>query len=298
MWLLEARLGYNEPVKHRIKTADDLAWLLEHTQAFQGGQVTDLHIRKQRLFDDLSGREITAGTVITAVIRYDLAIRDKGGLQAISRVARLSMIGATDFSIFEQEGADFSEIGVIHAEASGGRLRFWFDPTGELYVICDEAELEEVSAPGPAKPIRTGMTEWTFQAPAGELPTAAWFLECLDQAGLPCAWRAAKRSAASRPALRWEGTLIPAPDRSRSRGDHEKPRNGGVHVQAFGPLDGCDFVITLRASAPHEGPIGRLLVALADIIARSFEGTCLARNQIMAGDEWLGEHSLGGKNRA
>ncbi len=281
-------------MKHRIKTADDIVWLLEHTQAFQGGQVTDLHIRKQRLFDDLSGREITAGTVITAMIRYDLAIRGTGGVQAITRVARFNMIGATDFSIFEQEGADFSDIGVIHAEASGGRLRFWFDPHGELYVICDEAEIEEVSAPGPARPIRAGMTEWTFQAPVGELPAAAWFLDCLDRAGLPCAWRSVKRSAASHPALRWEGHLLPASDRQGPDGSRDKPLSGGVHVQAFGPLDGCNFVISLRASIPHGGPAGRLLVVLADIIARSFEGTCLTGNQIMGGEEWLGEHSLDG----
>lgn len=279
-------------MKHRIKTVDDIDWLLEHTQAFQGGQVTDLHICKQRLFDDLSGREITAGTVITAVIRYDVAIRGTGGLQAITRVARLSMIGATDFSIFEQEGADFSDIGIIHAEASGGRLRFWFDPHGELYVICDEAEIEEVSAPGPSRPIRTGMTEWTFQAPAGELPAAAWFLDCLDRAGLPCAWRSVKRSAASHPALRWEGHLVPASDQQIPHGGRDKSISGGVHVQVFGPLDGCTFVISLRASIPHEGPASRLLMVLADIIARSFEGTCLTGNQIMGGEEWLGEHSL------
>jgi hypothetical protein len=292
LWPLPGRLGYNGVMKHRIKTADDLAWLLEHTQAFHGGQVTDLHIRKQRLFDDLSGREITAGTVITAVIRYELAIRGTGGLQAVTRVARLSMIGATDFSIFEQEGADFSELGVIHVEASGGRLRFWFDPHGELYVICDEAELEEVSAPGPARPIRTGMTEWTFQAPVGELPAAAWFLDCLDRAGLPCVWRTVKRSAASHPALRWEGHLVPASEQRLSRGGRDRPLSGGVHVQAFGPLDGCDFVISLRASTHHEGPAGRLLMVLADLIARSFEGTCLAGNQIMGGQEWLGEPGL------
>jgi len=279
-------------MRHRIKTAEDLAWLLEHTQAFQGGQVTDLHIRKQRLFDDLSGAEVTVGTAITAVIRYEPAIRVAGGFQAVTRVARLSMVGATDFSIFEQEGADFSGLGVIHAEASGGRLRFWFDPHGELYVICDEADLEEVSAPGPTGLIRSGMTEWTFQAPVGELPAAAWFLDCLDRAGFPCAWRMVKRSATSHPALRWEGHLVPASGQRLSRGGRDKPLSGGVHVQAFGPLDGCDFVISIRASTPHEGPACRLLLILADLIARRFEGTCLAGNQIMGGQEWLGDHGL------
>jgi hypothetical protein len=170
---------------------------------------------------------------------------------------------------------------MIQAEASGGRLRFWFDPRGELYVVCDEAELEEVSSPGLSKPIRTGMTEWTFQAPAGELPKVAWFLDHLDRMGLPCAWRAMKRSPASHQMLQWEGHLVPS--------SHGVQR-GSVHVQAYGPLEGCDFVITLRASDPQEGITGRLLVTLADLIARSFAGTCLTGNQIVEGKEWLGWH--------
>ena len=38
----------------------------------------------------------------------------------MARVAKLTMSGVTDFSLFEQEGSDCSEIGVIHAEATGG----------------------------------------------------------------------------------------------------------------------------------------------------------------------------------
>ncbi|MBI4400540.1 MAG: hypothetical protein HY581_02770 [Nitrospirae bacterium] len=273
-------------MKRPIRNAEDLAWLVDHTHAFRGGQVTELHLHKQRLLDEVSGREVTAGTTITAVIRYEFAVRGSGGLHALTRVAKLTMRGATDFSIFEQEGADCSEIGAIHAEASGGRLRFWFDPHGELYVICDEAEIEEVSRPSAGRPLRAGMTEWTFQAQTGELPAVAWFLDHLDRAGLPCAWRAVKRSAPSHPALRWEGHLVPA-------AAHDAPRSSGVQVQTYGPLDGCDFVIILRASNPHEDGTGRLLVALADIIARSFAGTCLAGNHIMERDEWLGVHNLG-----
>ncbi|MBI3604315.1 MAG: hypothetical protein HY205_07720 [Nitrospirae bacterium] len=283
-------------MKHRIKSADDVAWLLDHTHAFQGGQVVDVHIHKRRLLDEATGREVPAGTVITAVIRYDAAVRGIGEHHTITRVAKLLMSGATDFSIFEQEGADFSEIGVIHAEASGGRLRFWFDPHGELYVICDEAEIEEVSTPGPAKPMRSGMTEWTFQSQTGKLPAAAWFLEHLDRAGLPCAWRAVKRSAASHPTLRWEGYLVPASDQGLPQGTQTKPKSG-IHLRAFGPLDGCNFVLTLRATAPHENGTGQLLITLADLIARSFAGTCLAGNQIMEGEEWLGDPGLGSTNR-
>src|SRR5881296_214462 len=267
----------------RIKTAEDLAWLLAHTHAFQGGQVTDLHVRKHRLFDEASGREITAGTTIIAVIRYELAVRGFDRFYAVTRVAKLTMTGVTDFSIFEQEGADFSEIGVTHAEASDGQLRFWFDPRGELYVICDEAEIEEVSRPGTSSLIPTGMTEWTFQAETGDLPPVAWFLDQLDQVGIPCAWRTHKRSAPAHPALRWEGHLIPS-------SAHDVPR-AGVHMQGYGPLDASGFGITLRTADPHGSGTARLLVALADITARSFSGTCLAGTQVMERDEWLaGQH--------
>ena len=264
-----------------IKTGEDLSWLLEHTQAFPGGQITDLSVHKQRIFDDASGREIPAGTIVTTVIRYDIALRRGEGLSSISRVAKLIMKGVTDFSIFEQEGADFSEIGLLHAEISGGRLRFWFDPHGELYVICEEAALEEVSRPGAVRPNRTGMSEWTFQAEAGDLPGIDWFLEHLDRAGFPCAWRSIKNRATGHPALRWAGLLLPA-------SAHGLPRTSGVQIQTYGPLDGCRFGITLRASDRHEEDTGRLLMVLADIIANGFSGLCLAGNHVMEREEWLG----------
>ncbi len=266
-----------------IKTAEDLAWLMRHTHRFRGGQVSDLHVHKRRLYDECTGREVTAGTAITAVIRYDLSPRGGLGLHVVTRVAKLTMIGVTDFSIFEQEGADFSEIGETHAEASEGRLRFWFDPRGELYVICDEAELEEVSRPGPHRVVRNGMSEWTFQAAAGTPPAVAWFLDQLDQAGVPCAWRASKSSSLTHPALCWEGQLVPASAQDNAR--------TGVIVQAFGPLDGSGFGVTLRPLDPHEEGTARLLVALADLIARTYSGTCLAGSQVMAGEEWLEGHS-------
>lgn len=266
----------------RIKTAEDLDWLLEHTHAFQGGRVTDLHVSKRRLFDEASGHEVTAGTVITAVIRYELAVRGYDRLHAVTRVAKLTMTGVTDFSIFEQEGADFSEIGVTHAEASDGRLRFWFDPCGELYVICDEAEIEEVSRPGAERPIARGMTDWAFQAQAGDPPAVAWLLDHLDRAGLPCVWRAIKPQAPLHPAVQWEGHLVPAAALAA-------PRASGVHVLTYGPLDGCGFGIALRAADPRDDGTGRLLVVLADLIARTFTGRCLAGDHIMEPDEWLGE---------
>lgn len=265
---------------HRIKTADDVAWFLDHTRAFPGGRVTDLHVHKQFLFDETSEREIPAGTIITAVIRYELAVRENGELAAVNRVAKLTMKGVTDFSIFEQEGRNFSQIGVIHAEASGGRLRFWFDPHGELYVICDEAQIEEVSKPGTGLPIRAGMTEWTFQAESGDLPDITWLLARLDQAGFPCAWRAMKHSPSSHPAMRWTGHLIPT-------FPHGLTKSNGIQIQAFGPLDGSSFGITLRASDPNEANAARLLTVAADIIARNFTGLCLASNHVVERDEWL-----------
>ncbi len=279
-------LPYNKPMLRRIKTSDDLAWLLDHSHAFHGGQINELHVRKQRMFDESSGREVVAGTNLTAVIRYEVAARGPEGLYAVTRVARLTMRGVTDFSIFEQEGADCSDIHTIHAEAVGGRLRFWFDPRGEFYVVCDEAELDEVSRPGHARPIRAGMSEWTFQARTGVLPPVEWLLAHLDRAGLPCSWRAVKRTTRPHPTLRWEGYLIPAAGREST------PRTG-LHVQTYGRLDDCDFGITLRAIDPHENGTGRLLVVLADIIARNFSGTCLSGNQVMERDEWLGEPNAG-----
>ncbi|WP_447975175.1 hypothetical protein [Nitrospira sp. Kam-Ns4a] len=268
----------------RIRSAEDLALLLEHANAFQGGQITDLHVHKHRLFDEASGREVTAATTITAVIQYELPVRAAGGAFSVTRVAKLTMTGVTDFSIFEQEGADCSEIGTIHAEAAGGRLRFWFDPRGELYVICDEAEIEEVSRPGTGRLVPRGRLEWTFQAERGDLPPVSWFLDHLDRAGLPCAWRAAKRSGPAHPLIRWEGCLVPA-------GAPDEPR-GGVYIQSFGPLDGRTFGISLRAT--EEGRLSdRLLAALADLITRQFPGTCLAGNVVLDRDEWLEGHSLG-----
>jgi hypothetical protein len=279
-------------MSRRIKTAEDVAWLLEHTHAFKGGQVTNLHVQKQRLFDEDSDRDVTAGTTITAVIRYDLVIRGGESMYAVTRVAKLTMRGVTDFSIFEQEGADFSEIGVTHAEVSDGRLRFWFDPRGELYVICDEAQIEEVSKPSEGRQILRGMKEWSFQAHTGMVPTVAWLLEHLDRAGYPCAWRAAaKPHPNGHPAVRWQGDLVLAAASSQ-------PHPSGLHVQTFKLPDGRGFGITLRAPDPRMDGTGRLLIVLADIIARSFTGTCLCGNQVMEPEEWLEAQSSGWVTRA
>jgi hypothetical protein len=272
-------------MSRRIKTPADLAWLLEHTQAFYGGHIHELTIRKRRVFDETSGRDIVAGTDLTAMIRYQVTRRGLEGPYVVTRMAKLTMRGVTDLSIFEQDGADCSEIHSVHAEAIGGRLRFWFDPRGEFYVVCDEVEFEEVSRPGPTRSIRTGISEWAFQAHTGNLPTVEWLLAHLDRAGLPCTWRPVKRAARAHPTLRWEGYLVPA--------DQDEPASpGSVHVQLYGGLDNCQFGITLRAADPHEHGTGRLLLLLADIIARHFPGICLSGNQIVEGEEWLAESDL------
>jgi hypothetical protein len=268
-----------------IKSAEDVGWLLAHTRAFRGGRISDLHVRKQRVFDEASGRDFVVGTTVTVVIHYDVAVAGWNGWPTVARTARLTMLGATDFSVFEQEGADCSELGTIHAEASDGRLRFWFDPKGELYVVCDEALLDEVSSPEPAHPLRTRMSEWTFQAPTGILPERRWFLDQLDRLGCPCAWRPLKRRGSAHPALRWEGYLVSAP--LTAGAGHE-----GVYVRVYGPVEGCQFVITLRAAVPPGGSSGRLLPCVADLIAEQFEGTCLAGDYVMDGHEWLDGRSV------
>jgi|CXWL01.1.fsa_nt_gi hypothetical protein len=283
-------LGYTFSMSRHIATAEDLAWLLMHTRGFQGGHVSDMHVHKQRLFDDALGREISAGTTIIATIRYDLAVREADGLLAMTRVAKLTMRGVSDFSLFEQDGGDFSEIQQLHAEASEGRLRFWFDPGGELYVICDEAELEEVSRPMDGKLTRAAMTHWTFQAKAGyatasDVPTVSWILAHLDRMNSPCTWKPARNGSGSHPALRWEGYLVPA---FLARDE----RTTGLLVQVYGPLDGAPFGVTLRILDLQEESTAHLLIVLADIIAQTFRGTCVAGTQVMEREEWLNRPSL------
>jgi hypothetical protein len=259
-------------MRHYIRNAEELAWLLAHTHGFRGGYVTDVHVSKRHLFDEESGRDVLAGTTVTTVIRYQV--------RGITRVAKLTMLGVTDFSIFEQEGADCSTLGMIHAEAGADRLRFWFDPQGELYVVCEEAELEEVSKPSSESALTSHLAQWTFQAESGEGPTVEWLLAELDRAGLPCSWKAKRVNGASHPAIRWEGQLIPA-------SSHEASHLGSVFVQTYGPLDGAGFGIVLQTSSHQNGQAGRVLALLADLIARTFSGNCLVGNTIIPGMDWV-----------
>jgi hypothetical protein len=255
---------------HVIKSADDLRWLIGHTGGFRGGYVTDIHLSKRRLFDEVSGRDVLAGTAVSLVIRYTL--RD------VVRVAKLAMTGVTDLSIFEQEGRDCSALTAIQAEAAAGCLRFWFDPQGELYVVCEEVEFEEVSAPlvehGPGQEV----ARWTFQSQTAEGPSVDRLLAVLDRAGIPCAWRAAKPGRRAHPAIRWQGDLIPD-------GDGEAAANR-VRVMLYGALDQGGFGIMLRVQATQGGKGPRMLAALADHITQSYLGRCLVGTTIIPGEEW------------
>ena len=153
-----------------------------------------------------------AGTTISVTIRYEI--------RGMVRTAKLTMTGVTDFSIFEQDGADCSALGTVQTEFSAGKIRFWFDPLGELYVVCDEAHLDEIATPCVTADQAAEFARWTFQGRTAEGPTVQWLLHELDRAGLPCAWREATRAVAIHPAVQWEGDLMPAGDRHRQRPSH------------------------------------------------------------------------------
>ncbi len=260
-----------------IKNLEDLRWLLGHTGGFRGGYVTEVQMAKRRLFDESSARDILADTVVTVVVRYCL--------HQMERVAKLTMTGVTDFSIFEQEGADCSNLGVIQAECTAGKLRFWFDPQGELYVVCDEAQLEEVAMPSSHERPHEPVARWTFQSPTTDWPTVEWLLEELDGAGLPCTWKNAKSSNGRRSVIQWEGTLLPAQGA-------DAIEQAAVHVMLYGPWDGSGFGILLHIEGSQGPTANRVLSCLSDLIVRRFSGQCLVGNTIISGGEWLSWKAL------
>ena len=264
-------------MKQLLKTKEDLRWLMGHTGGFSGGYVTDFQMSKRRLFDEGSAREVLADTAVTVVVRYSI--------RRMARVAKLTMTGVTDFSIFEQEGADCSTLGVIQAEYTGGKLRFWFDPQGELYTVCDEAVLEEVAMPLTEDRAREPIAQWTFQSPTADWPTVEWILEALDGAGLPCTWKQTKPSNGRQSVIQWEGTLVPAQGA-------DVLDQGAVRVMLYGPLDGPGFGIVLHVAGMQGQAANRLLSCASDVIARQFSGQCLVGNTIIPGGEWLNWKSL------
>ncbi|HEU4684170.1 MAG TPA: hypothetical protein VFS39_06690 [Nitrospira sp.] len=263
-------------MKHQIKNIEDLRWFMGHTGGFRGGYVTDVQMSKRRLFDEGSAREVLADTIVTVVVRYRL--------RQMERVAKLTMTGVTDFSVFEQEGADCSSLGVIQAECTAEKLRFWFDPQGELYVVCDEAQVEEVAMPFLDDRLHQP-AQWTFQSPVADWPTVEWLLDGLDSAGLPCIWKGAKASTPPQSNIQWEGRLLPAsvPDQADC---------GAVRVMLYGPLDGPGFGIVLNLIGGQSRAACRVLSTAADLLVSRFSGQCLVGNTIIPGGEWLNWKSL------
>ena len=264
-------------MKHPIKSKEDLRWLVGHTGGFRGGYVTDVQMSKRRLYDEGSGREVLTDTVVSVVIRYRI--------RQVARVAKLTMQGVTDFSIFEQEGADCSTLDVIQAEATAGKLRFWFDPQGELYVVCEEVDFEEVAMPLSEMASRESVAQWSFHSEAMDWPTADWLLEELDRGGLACAWRSTKPAQGRHSAIQWEGDLVPSVGRGSARAK-------GIHVMLYGPLDGPGFGLVLQVIGNPTKVASRLLSLVADAIVQRYAGQCLVGNTIIPGGEWLSWKSL------
>lgn len=258
-------------MKQPIKTLEDLRWLIAHTGGFRGGYVTDVQMSKRRLFDEETGRDVLADTTVSVTIRYPV--------RGAARVARLTMTGVTDFSVFEQEGADCSSLGVIHAEHSAGKFRFWFDPQGELYVVCEEVHLEEVSTPVSEALPMVDLARWTFQGRVPDGPTVEWLLAELDQAGMPCSWRPAKKRRAGNGLVQWEGDLIPSDDSAEGL-------LHSVRVLAYRALDGEGFGIVLRVLGPTDRRGCQVLTLLADRITQRYAGTCLVGTTLISGREW------------
>ncbi len=260
-------------MEHFLKNSEDLRWLIGHTGGFRSGYVTDVHMSKRRLFDEGSGREVSAGTSVSVTIRYEI--------RGMVRMAKLTMTGVTDFSIFEQDGADCSTLGVVQTEFSAEKLRFWFDPLGELYVVCDEAHLDEIAAPFVTADQPAEFVRWTFQGRSAEGPTVQWLLHELHRAGLPCAWREAKQAAAIHPAVQWAGDLIPTSDSTVNR-------DNMVHVMAYCPLEGQGFGLMLRVFGIQDRRMSRILKILTDQITQRFAGSCLVGTTVIPGREWEG----------
>jgi hypothetical protein len=259
-------------MKHLLKQADDLRWFVAHTNGFRGGYITDVQMSKRRILDEDTGRDLLVGTTVTVVVRYCV--------NGMLCTARLIMTGVSDFSILEQEGADCSAIGMIQAEASDERLRFWFDPEGRLYIVCEEALFEEIASPAGDRDVARAVARWTFEADEGELPTVEWLLRQLDQAGLPCIWRVGGPGRRRHPSIRWEGEL------SASSVLPEKA-GASVHVMVHCPPGSSRFGITLRTPKSHDPDGGRVLSVVADLLARTFPGTCVAGEMMLSCEEWL-----------
>jgi hypothetical protein len=237
-----------------------------------------MHLSKRRIFDEESGRNVLAGSTVTVLVRYHL--------RGILRIAKLTMQGVSDLSILEQDGTDPASLGVVQVEFAEGKLRFWFDPHGELYVVCEEALFEEVSMPHSDADREGAVAQWTFQADEGEAPSVTWLLDQLDRAGMPCIWRAAGCRTPLHRTMSWEGELIAAADVNAGFA-------AAVGVQAYGPADGAGFGMRVRLHHTPERSSGRLLNLVADLITQCFPGTCLVGQTFLSHEEWSNWKSVG-----
>jgi hypothetical protein len=107
----------------------------------------------------------------------------------------------------------------------------------------------------------------------------AWLLAELDQAGMPCSWRPAKKRQADTGQVQWEGDLIPSDESA------EGPLHS-VRVMAYRALDGEGFGIVLRVLGPNDRRGCQVLTMLADRITQHFAGTCLVGTTLIPGREW------------
>ncbi len=255
---------------HSITTAEDLSWLLTHTHGFRGGQITDIHVAKRRMFDEASGREVTVSSTVTVLIRYPV--------HGVLRVAKLSMEAVSDLSLFEQDGADWALVGGIQVEFSEGKLRFWFDPHGNLYVVCEEAMFEEVSLPHAEGKRETEVEQWVFQADAGDAPTVSWLLHQLDQTGMPCVWKAGVCGKRADQGVCWQGELASTV--------HELDGPAiPLEVEAYALIDGEGFGIRVQLREARGRQGHRLLAMLAHVITSAYAGTCLAGQSLFTPSE-------------
>lgn len=265
-------------MNHSLKTLDDLRWFLLHTQGFRGGQVAEVHLSRRRVFDEESGRDVPAGNTVTVVVRYHLL--------GVLRIAKLTMQSVSDLSIFEQDGADRASLGVMQVELTEGKLRFWFDPQGEFYVVCEEASFEEVSLPPCEGDLEGTVTQWVFQADSGEVPTVAWLLDRLDRAGIPCSWRETGPKTAVRRGMCWEGELAAVIEEDLGLA-------ATVVVRAYGPIDGAGFGMHVRLGRSDVRSSRRLLSLVSDVVTGCFPGTCLAGEGMFSQEGWPNRRSSG-----
>lgn len=246
-----------------LHNQDDLAWLLRHSRGFRGGHLAEFHVDRRYLYDEQARRDVLAGTTVTVLIRYAIDPVPGAADAPIHRLTRMRFVGVSDFSCFEQDGGHSGMIDAMQTEVHQGRLRFWFDQYGEVYIVCEEAELEEVAIPG-RLPEADRATAWVFQAHQGVLPSVSWLLEQLDRAGLPCVWQEERVSKGQPTTLRWTGRLATNPM------DGLLPQ-GVIALLGYGPLDGHAFGLAAEARH-HDQRSDALLRAVVGIVTTHYGG--------------------------